>query len=78
MAEITANVAGSVALTPYSSPARTRVSPTAHTMPAAMPATASAAPWRTTSCSTSRRCAPSAIRMPISRVRCATAYAITP
>src|SRR5215208_2650989 len=66
------NVTGSVALTSNSIPLMRRVSARAPPRPSAIPTAASPAPCRTTSASTSRGEAPSAIRMPSSCVRWAT------
>src|SRR5437773_271463 len=63
---------GDVALTPNSSVVRNRVRPSEAAMPMAMPAPVSRTPRNTTMPSTSVRLAPSAIRTPTSRVRCAT------
>ncbi|MCG3162510.1 MAG: hypothetical protein JMDDDDMK_03769 [Acidobacteria bacterium] len=70
---ITAYVTGSVALTPNSMLLINRVNASAAPNPIATPTSASVIPCFTTNPSTSRVCAPSAIRMPISCVRSATA-----
>jgi D-alanyl-D-alanine carboxypeptidase len=72
------NVSGSLASTPKSSPDKTCVSAKAPAMPIARPAPASFIPPPSTIRSTARRSAPRAIRIPISCVRCAVAYASTP
>src|SRR5262245_4771658 len=72
------NVTGSVALTPKSSDFINRVSAKEAANPIAMPASVSFIPCPVTILSTAPALAPSAIRTPISRVRCATEYAITP
>lgn len=69
---------GSTGLTPYSNDRSKRVAKNAPSIPAATPATASFRPWLTTSRSTVRGLAPSAMRTPIERVCCTTAYDITP
>src|SRR5262249_42248274 len=71
-APIKANVSGALALTPKSSVVIRRVKPKAATSPAPTPLSASLIPCPTTSLNTSPICAPSAIRTPISCVRCAT------
>src|SRR5678815_2606644 len=68
----TANVIGSLALTWNSNVDITFVSMNAPINPTTTPTTASIIPCRTTSFSTSCRRAPSAMRTPISWVRCAT------
>src|SRR6266508_5441932 len=75
---IAANVAGSVALTLKSRFFIVRVNANDETRPSAKPINVSFMPCLTTSFNTSRCDAPSAIRTPISRVRCATAYDINP
>src|SRR5262245_18951998 len=75
---ITMNVSGSVALTPYSKLFIKRVAPYAASKPTTTPASASRSPCAMTSRSTSRASAPSAMRMPISRLRSPTANASTP
>ena len=55
-----------------------RVNAHAAANPIAIPATTSSTPCLQTSRRISRRCAPRAARMPISRVRCAAAYETTP
>ena len=69
-----AKVHGSVARTPKSRLSRKRVAASEAIIPAADPITTSTRPCFTTMPSTSRRCAPSAARIPISRVRRATSY----
>ncbi len=71
-------VAGSVAVTPKSRLAITRVRATAAGIPMATPSSAKTRPCRTTSVNTSFRVAPRAVRIPSSWVRWATAYEITP
>jgi hypothetical protein len=56
----------------------TRVTTKAAPMPSAMPVIVSTNPCRRNSRRTSPVCAPSAMRIPISRVRCVAMYAITP
>src|SRR5438876_1113001 len=73
-----AKVSGSVALTPNSRLVITRVSINAPATPASTPAPTTPIPWLTTIRSTSWARAPSAMRRPISRVRCATECASTP
>src|SRR5438128_1640144 len=77
-AAVDASVSGSVVLTRYTSDASTRVPARAPARPTATPASARRRPDPTTIRCTSDESAPSAIRMPISRVRCATEYAVTP
>ena len=67
----TANVTMSIVLTPKRNPDRSRPPNAATMSPMAMPAATSRIPSPTTSAITSRLAAPSAIRMPISRVRLA-------
>ena len=69
-----AKLTGSVALTLYSWLVMMRVTIAAPTTPQTMPSPASRAPWLTMSVNTFRRLAPSAMRTPISCVRCDTAY----
>src|SRR5215831_1164181 len=69
-AAIVTNVNGSLAVTPNSRLAISRVNRNAATLPSATPARASSIPCPTTSSSTSLTCAPSAILIPISRKRC--------
>src|SRR5215510_5139248 len=71
------NVAGSVGFISYSRPVITRVNASAPATPSTRPTIAIDIPCRTTIITTALRSAPSAIRTPISCVRCATAYAIT-
>src|SRR5262249_27136788 len=66
-------VTGSVTLTPNTKLLTNRVNAKAASKPRAMPINANLIPCPMTSFSTSRCCAPSAIRMPISCVRCVTA-----
>ena len=73
-----AKVSGSRGDTSMSSSPSPRDAPSATAIPSAMPASAGAIPWRITIRSTSVGSAPSARRMPISCVRCATEYAMTP
>ena len=73
-----ANVIGSVALTPKRRLDKRRVMTKDAAMPMATPRTASRAPSPTIRRSTSLRCAPSAMRMPISWVRRVTEKATTP
>src|SRR5687767_14453779 len=61
---------------PCSSPAATRDNPKAPAIASPTPPAASSIPCRTTMARTCRSSAPSARRMPISRVRCVTLYAI--
>src|SRR6185369_17433737 len=72
------NVTASVAVTSKSNVEINLVNANDATSPATTPATPSTIPLLTTSLSTSKRCAPSAIRTPISCVRCKTEYDITP
>ena len=74
-------VAGSVAFTPKSrleKPVISLARAMAAATPMTTPAPASVIPCLTTSRSTSEVCAPRARRTPISRLRCSTAYDITP
>ena len=73
-----AKVSGSVALTPNSRFDIRRVSPNDAAKPITTPVAASRMPSPTTILSTCCRCAPSAMRMPISWVRCATTQESTP
>jgi hypothetical protein len=73
-----ANTIGSSGLTSYSVALRSFPSPAASGSPMAMPTAASTAPSRSIMRSTSARSAPSAMRRPISRVRCETTYDLTP
>src|SRR5439155_24578768 len=73
-----AKVSGSVAVTPNRRLVITRVSISAPATPASTPAPTTPIPWLTTIRSTSWARAPSAMRRPISRVRCATECASTP
>ena len=50
----------------------------AEAKPIATPMPVSHSPWRTNIAVRAWRCAPSAMRMPISRVRCETEYEMTP
>ena len=68
-----AKVTGSVGRTPYNILLISLESSRAPTKPAAVPASACIIPCRTTIRSTAARLAPSAMRMPISRVRRDTA-----
>ena len=68
-------VGGSAGATPKSIPVRYLDSQTAPQRPLATPTAAKAIPWETISRKIADRDAPRAIRMPISRVRCAVAYA---
>jgi Xaa-Pro aminopeptidase len=77
-ATIETKVSGSVALTPYRSPAMARVAASAATTPIASPAPASAIPCPTTRRKTSAGRAPNAMRIPISRVRRFTACDMIP
>ena len=69
---VAVNVSGSAAPTSNSSPRRNRVSAAAPASPITRPATTGVRPCRVTSQSTSRACAPSAMRTAISRVRSVT------
>jgi len=75
--EIATNVIGSVALTPNSRPFITCRSPNEASKPSVTPIMARVIPCLITRFNVSRVCAPKAMRMPISRVRCVTTYAIT-
>ena len=68
----TAKVAGSVGLMPNSSEDIKRVTANAATSPQVTPPPVSSIAWRTKSLVSSRCCAPRALRMPISRLRCDT------
>ena len=70
--EIMINVVGSVALTPKSKLDIKRVKMKAAARPKTTPIKTSFNPCPTTIFSTSLRCAPRAMRSPISRVRCST------
>ena len=63
------NVSGSVGLTPYSRLDNERVSASAPAMPMATPISVSLVPSPITVLKTSPFCAPSAMRIPISRTR---------
>ncbi len=67
-----AKVSGSNGLTPWRKNARLRVTPRAMATPSSTPSSARMVPWRITIETTSPYWAPSAIRMPISWVRCET------
>jgi hypothetical protein len=67
------NTAGSDDFTPNRKLAIKRVSPKAAAMPMATPISARAMPWKTTIPRTWPVSAPSAMRIPISCVRCFTA-----
>jgi hypothetical protein len=67
------NVSGSVGWTPKSSDAITRVTAAGATSPRKIPSPAIRMPWPRIIANTFAGWAPSAIRMPNSRVRCATA-----
>jgi len=69
---------GSLGLTSYRICERTRPAPKEISRPTATARAVCRAPCRMIKAKTSRRCAPSAMRIPISRVRHATAYAFTP
>src|SRR3954470_24828136 len=69
---------GSSALTPNINDANKRVESAATIAPATRPATTSRAPCHSTRRITSSLCAPSAMRTPNSRVRCATTNETTP
>ena len=71
-------VTGSLGFTPKSSPPITRVTASAPMRPSTTPANDSASVRRSTMRATSRPRAPSATRIPISRVRSATEYDSTP
>ena len=71
-------MSGSIGLTSNSSDPINRISATAAARPQAIPIAARPEPQRTNMRVNSVRCAPSAMRMPISRVRCDTEYEITP
>ncbi len=73
-----AYVAGSVAATPKSSLLMVRASAHADAMPSTRPAAESRTPRSTTIPTTRDALAPSAIRRPISRLRCVTVYASRP
>src|SRR6267378_5743996 len=72
-----AYTSGSAGPTPTSIAATTRASAAAASEPTTRPAAANANPCRITSRMMSLGCAPSVTRIPISPVRCATAYAMT-
>src|SRR5437763_854686 len=65
-------VVGSVGVTPNNRPDNTRVNHNAASQPTPVPQRARAIPCPTTNRNTSRVCAPTAMRVPISRVRSAT------
>src|SRR6185295_18308141 len=73
-----ANTSGSVALTPNNRDCSDLVAASAVTNPIPIPIAASRAPSRTIIDRTARAGAPSAMRMPISRVRRLTEYVRTP
>ena len=75
---ITTNVPGSVAETSNNKLRITRVTPTAPTTPTPIPINANRAPSANTNRNTSPRCAPRAMQIPISCLRCPTRYAIVP
>src|SRR5262249_28818557 len=74
----TSRANGSLGLTSYKILARTPPAANESRSPTATASAVCIAPCRIINAKTSRRCAPSAMRMPISRVRQATAYALTP
>jgi hypothetical protein len=74
----TANVSGSVVFTSQISDEMNRVKAVAPAIPTAASPAITITAWRKISVNTSQPPAPSAIRIPISRVRCSPAYAITP
>src|SRR2546430_3707300 len=71
--ETVASVSASVAVTPKRKLTINRVSPTAPASPSVTPNSTGTIPFLTSSLSTSAARAPSAMRMPISCVRCVTA-----
>ena len=71
-------VQGSVGLTSWRKLASSRVAKNAATSPIAMPSPVINRPWRTTMRTTSELSAPRARRIPISSVRWATPWDITP
>ena len=73
-----AYVNGSTGLTSKSNEDISRMIPNAAVSPIATPTPASVRPCTTNMRVTACPCAPSAMRMPISRVRCDTEYEITP
>lgn len=75
---ITAKVDGSVGLTPTNMVVMTRVRPRDARNPIAIPAALRRSPWPTMSLKMLAGAAPSAIRTPISAVRCRTTVASTP
>src|SRR5262245_38790608 len=72
------SVAGSPAVNPYNRPDTTRAAASASGRPTAIPAASITSVCRRINHRTDLAVAPSAIRIPISPVRCATVYAITP
>src|SRR4029453_17989567 len=74
---IEANVTGSVGETWMSTVLSTRLRPNAPRRPRPTPIASCTSPWRRINQDTSFAPAPSAIRTPISVVRCVTEYAIT-
>ena len=77
-ADTATEVVGAIGPTPNRNADITRVSMSAMPIPLAMPMVVNHSPWRKDSFLTSPSWAPSAIRTPISRVRCAAAQATTP
>src|SRR5690606_31209266 len=75
---VSPNVTGSVVPTSNRKLASARAAMSPPTAPATIPAATGSIPWRTTRPSTDPGLAPSAMRMPISRVRSAVVTAITP
>ena len=74
----TINVSGSLGVTPYSNIASGLVAARAETTPTATPINANFSPWPMTRAITCGGLAPSAVRIPISRVRWETRCDITP
>ena len=72
------STSGSNGLTRYSNPLTSLPMPAAINVPIARPTMVVRRPSRTTSWRTFAAVAPSAIRMPISRVRLETSYAFRP
>ena len=77
-AEITSITHGSDGVTPYSCDASTRPNATDAVAPTATPTTVSESPSRSTSATIAPGALPTAMRIPISRLRCATRYASMP
>ena len=78
LGEVLTIVAGSRGLTPKSNEPTSRSAANDAAIPTSRPGINGSSPWRTTIRRIAPALAPSAIRIPISFVRCATEYATTP